>query len=198
MILFFATFSVCSFDVAQLRGTASAASAGVQDDSKAKEEVQKVERDWSAAMSRRDAGTLLALLSDDIRWVENGKVKRKAEIAEGFTKWPKTPPASQPCNEVIDHIDVQIFGDVALATGQYTGTCKKGDTEEKGRTIFADMLVKRQGRWQFVLMTNEPVPEQKGQNKQCNGGCVPNLSGSNWLQEPSPSAPVERDSRAKW
>jgi hypothetical protein len=51
MILFFATFSVCSFDVAQLRGTASAASAGVQDDSKAKEEVQKVERDWSAAMT---------------------------------------------------------------------------------------------------------------------------------------------------
>jgi uncharacterized protein (TIGR02246 family) len=162
-VLFLTTaLLVPQLSAASLRGEpASEPGDGVQDPGKAKEEVTQVEQDWAAAMSRRDAAALQTLLADDIRWVENGRVKQKAEIDLGFSKWPKTPAVARPCNEVIDQIDVQLFGEVAVATGQYTTTCKEGSKQEKGSTVFADVLVRRGGRWQFVLMTNDPVPDEK-------------------------------------
>jgi uncharacterized protein (TIGR02246 family) len=142
-----ATVLVATMFVSAVKDQQTAQASG------AMSEVAQLERDWAAAVSRGDAEALIQMLADDVRLVEPEGIVTKTDAAAGFRK----RFASSKCKEVIDRVDVHVFGDTAVATGEYSGVCVTAGKEEKtNTTTFGDVAVKRNGRWQFLLMTNTP------------------------------------------
>jgi uncharacterized protein (TIGR02246 family) len=142
-----ATVLVATMFVSAVKDQQTAQASG------AMSEVAQLERDWAAAVSRGDAEALIQMLADDVRLVEPEGIVTKTDAAAGFRK----RFASSNCKEVIDRVDVHVSGDTAVATGEYSGVCVNAGKEEKiNTTTFGDVAVKRNGRWQFLLMTNTP------------------------------------------
>src|SRR5262245_57313296 len=106
-------------------------------------EVAQLERDWAAAVSQGDAEALVKMLADDGRFIEPEGTLSGAEAAAGLRKRFASPP---PFKEVIDRVEVQVYGNTAVATGEYSLVRMKAGKEERGSpTTFDDVAVKRNG-----------------------------------------------------
>jgi hypothetical protein len=91
----------------------------------------------------RDAGTLDRILADDfVHPVAPGLFLSKTEHIDWFTK--HLPPASRKTR--LDHLRVRLYGDTAIVNGLVIAT--DGSGKEQDRSIFTDVFVYRDGRWQ--------------------------------------------------
>ena len=140
-----------------------AASSGQVDDATARQEVAQLERDWAAAMSRADSAALGRMLAEEVQSVgPAGQVVTRRELLDAVGKRAADlKAAGGTVTEAVDTVTVRRFGDVAVATGQYTSTYTAAGKQESGRSTFADVAVRRDGRWQFVLMTSTEVPAKR-------------------------------------
>ena len=104
--------------------------------------IRTLEEQWLHA---RDAATLDRILASDfIHPVAQGVFLTKAEHIDWYVKHP--PPLTRQTR--LDHLQVRIYRDTAIANGIVVAPDESG--KESDRSIFTDVFVFREGRWQAV------------------------------------------------
>jgi hypothetical protein len=101
-----------------------------------------LENRWLRA---RDAATLGSILAQDFEHpVSAGLFLTKAEHIDWFTK--HLPPPNRQAR--FDHLQVRVYGDTSIVNGMVIATDDAG--KELDRSVFTDVFVYRDGRWQAV------------------------------------------------
>jgi len=116
--------------------------------------ILQIERDWAAAMVKRDVPAVEKHLAKE--WVENadGEVMTRAQglaaIKSGAFKLESA---------TLRDLDVHVFGDVAIATmtADIKGTFMGKAMPPLQRST--DVFVKRDGRWQAVSTQNTTIKQ---------------------------------------
>jgi hypothetical protein len=134
-----------------------AASADPPDNARKIQDLTALEEAWLHA---RDAATLERILADDfVHPVPQGYFLTKGEHIEWFRKHP--PAAGR--QERFESLQIRILGlarEVGIATGIVLVTTPGGREE---RSVFTDVFVERDGRWQAVNAQENPVlPRSSG------------------------------------
>ena len=110
------------------------------------EAVKKISQDMGDAMVAADIDKLNQIFADD--WVTvgmSGKIITKEKLLENL-KSGKDKLVS--CK--LGPIDVQVFGDVAVAHGAVTEDRSVDGKDSGGEFVYMDLLKKREGKWVVV------------------------------------------------
>ena len=101
--------------------------------------VVSVEREWLAALS--DSATLERVLAPDFvhQLASGNEIGKRQHIA--FVVAHPLPNVRR----VFERLDVRLNGTTAIATGVV-----RAEADPPQRTVFTDVFVKRNGRWQAV------------------------------------------------
>ncbi len=106
--------------------------------------IEDSERQWAESVATNNAEVLERILADDFVWILDGRKLTKAEaIAEA-----KAGPGDFLSDQV-DEIGVRFYGNTAVAQGSETWT-KNNPAHPKGRFVWTDTWVYRNGKWQIV------------------------------------------------
>ncbi len=132
------------------RGQSNRESAsGVRSEAADRRALIALENEWIA--HEHDRAVLQRILADDFRHpVFTGDVLDKAQhIAWSATHVPPTTMSSR-----FERMGVRLFGDVGIVDGIVAATNAGKDA---GRTVFTDVFVFRNGRWQAVHAQEPPL-----------------------------------------
>lgn len=133
--------------------------------------VLEVMQQWLDALQTRDMKTLELILGEE--WTDNSRSGVVYTRADFFSQAPTktTPaagaalPAAHPSRR-FENIRVRMYGDVAVVTGTVGNAA--GDAEGSVKalpcTIFTDVLVWRDGRWQAVTSQETAIPGKASTN----------------------------------
>ena len=128
-----------------------------QDKSSGGDEIQikQLERAWNQAEANQEVKEVSSLLADTMVYTDySGTFMTKAE----YMKWIVEP--SQKADHLYDEgINVQVYGDAAVATGIYreSGT-SKGGKHYVIRSRFTDTWIKRDSVWRCVASHSTLIP----------------------------------------
>ena len=125
---------------------------------KAEQELLQIERDWCAAVMKKDANLLTRILADDYTSVgSRGSTSNKA----GDLASLKTETVTD-C--VDSNVKVRVYGDTAVVTGlgKRSGASKSGAYKDR-EMLWTDVFVKKDGRWQCVASQATVVAAQQKQ-----------------------------------
>ena len=104
--------------------------------------IRTLEEQW---LHERDAATLDHILASDfVHPVAQGVFLTKAQHIDWYVK--HLPPLTRKTR--FDHLQIRIYGDTAIANGIVIASNESG--KEIDRSIFTDVFVYREGRWQAV------------------------------------------------
>lgn len=146
---------VLSFASAAAAQTESA-TAGRTD---AEEYIRKSESDWAEAVATGDTSVIERILADDFGGVDpKGKFYGKAEMIADTRDAPKHFASNH-----LEDAKVKFYGNTAVAYGSESWVRKTG---ERGRFVWTDTWLLRDGRWQIVAAEDltapaTPTPEEK-------------------------------------
>lgn len=122
------------------------------DRAEAERYIVQSENEWAESVATNDASVVERILADDFVWVLDGKIYDKAQ-AVAFAK-------QGPGNFVSNHTDwvhVRFFGETAVAQGSETWE-KKAGKQLRGRFVWTDTWVRRNGIWQIVAAEDLVAP----------------------------------------
>ncbi len=152
-----ACFSACATSQEKAASsTASNAAAAASPSGNVEQEIKQLEQEeWVQADLKKDIAWYERHTADECISTSGrtGKVTNKAEdLADA------KDPASVVTSENIEVRQVQVYGDVAVATGKYAvkGKDKGGPFDRQG--LFTDVWVKRDGRWQVAASHSSLIP----------------------------------------
>ena len=102
--------------------------------------------DWNDAVVKADVGPIERILADDfLATLPDGRVMSKRqhieEVATGAYKVSEISTSTP---------DVRVFGDTAVVTFGEKETSRTGKDDTSGRSLWTEVFVKRDGRWQVV------------------------------------------------
>jgi ketosteroid isomerase-like protein len=118
-------------------------------------ELTQLIKDLNEAVVKADVPVLERLLHEDyVHHRPRGTVENRAQYLES-RKARRVDFESL----VSDEINVRLYGDTALVTGRSTakGKDQHGKMDEQRR--WTRVLVRRDGRWQFVHYQGTPIPK---------------------------------------
>jgi Domain of unknown function (DUF4440) len=119
-----------------------ATSARSQDTESDKKQLIVLEEEWLHA---RDAATLDRILATDfVHPVAAGIFLTKDQHIGWYVK--HLPPATRKTR--FDQLEVRLYVDTAIVNGIVIASDELG--KETGRSIFTDVFIRRDGRWQAV------------------------------------------------
>lgn len=122
-----------------------------------RQEIVALENQWNDA---KDAATLDRVLADDfVHPVYTGDIINKRQNIEWLMQHPR--PANRHAR--FARLDVRLFGDVAQAYGTLSVSDERG--KEISRSMFTDVFVYRDGRWQAVSAEETAVAKPNGAAK---------------------------------
>lgn len=118
-----------------------------------KQTILHLEEEWLHA---RDGATLDRILASDfVHPVPQGVFLTKAQHIDWYVH--HLPRLERKTS--LDHVQVRLYGETAIVNGLVIGSDEAG--KELDRTIFTDVFVYRDGRWQAVNgQENRVVPRQ--------------------------------------
>jgi hypothetical protein len=131
-----------SVAAAALAGTLAAASVPERSAAADRHAIVELENQW---LDAKDAATLNRVLAEDfVHPVYSGDIIDKKQNIDWLLKHPR--PANRHAH--FARLEVRLFGDV----GQAYGTVSVSDDSGKviSRSMFTDVFVYRDGRWQAV------------------------------------------------
>jgi len=117
------------------------------------EAVRKVERDMGDAMVAVDIDKLNQIFADD--WASigsSGRVITKERVLQDFKSGRDRLVSYQN-----GPIDVQVFGDIAVAHGGVAEQRIRDGKDDSGESVWMDLLEKRAGRWVVVRSAGASV-----------------------------------------
>jgi hypothetical protein len=117
-------------------------------------QITMLEQEWLHA---KDAATLDRILAPDfIHVLPMDHFLTKQEQIEWFEKHPKPPNRSAK----FDKLNIRFYGDAAVVNGSVIASDENG--KELERSMFTDVFIYRNGRWQAVNAQENVVnPEGK-------------------------------------
>lgn len=122
--------------------------------------VKQVEKNMGDAMIAGDVPRLSQLYADDFATLgSDGKVTTKHDLVTDFAsfhdklQWFENGP-----------IDVQVFGNVALAQGFVKEKRSQNGKDKSGQFLWQDLLQKREGKWVVWRSAGARVPEGQSQD----------------------------------
>jgi ketosteroid isomerase-like protein len=110
------------------------------------EAIRKLGQDMGDAMVAVDIDKLNQIFADD--WVtvgKSGKVITKEKVLDDFKSG-----RDKLVSYKLGPIDVQVFGDVAVAHGGVTEERIRDGKDVGGESVYMDLLKKREGKWVVV------------------------------------------------
>jgi ketosteroid isomerase-like protein len=108
--------------------------------------IKQISQDMGNAMVRVDIDKLNQIYADDFVTVgRSGKVITKADLLTNFQSFHDKLESFEN-----GPIDVQVFGNVAVANGSVTEKRIRDGKSADGVFLWMDLLEKRDGRWQVV------------------------------------------------
>lgn len=126
-------------------------------DERVEREILEVERGVMAAIEGKDAAALGRFLAEEfVHRTPGGEELRK----EAFLK----NVASMPFEILSVHgenLKVSGFGETAVLTGIQVASVRTGEGKEEGRGAFADVFVRRDGRWLLALAYSVELPGEE-------------------------------------
>jgi hypothetical protein len=124
-----------------------------RNDQKAAERyIVESERQWAESVATGDPSVVERILADDFLGVDpKGRLYDKAKMIAD-TRGASQYFASNHVNEV----KVRFYGDTAIAQGDETWERRSG---ERGRFVWTDTWIRRNGRWQMLAAEDLVAPE---------------------------------------
>jgi ketosteroid isomerase-like protein len=116
--------------------------------------VVALEKAWNQAYKLRDRRALLEILHDSMIVVDaDGSFQSRSMFLAGI----EAAPASDGQQSEPESISVQLFGDVAIATGVFRETGFKNGKAYLKRNRFIDTWVSKGDSWICVAATATPI-----------------------------------------
>jgi ketosteroid isomerase-like protein len=117
------------------------------------EAVRQLERDMGDAMVAVDIDKLDQIFADDWATIgSSGRIITKERVLQDFRSG-KDKLVSYESGP----IDVQVFGDVAVAHAGVTETRIRDGRDDSGESVWMDLLERRAGRWVVVRSASASV-----------------------------------------
>lgn len=111
----------------------------------ARQFIEESEKQWVASVVSGDPATLERIIADDVIDVDSeGNLADKATMLAQIKGAPKYFTSN-----TLDFVKVRFFGHTAVAQGSETWSGQNG-LPAKGRFVFTDTWVLRDGKWQVV------------------------------------------------
>jgi ketosteroid isomerase-like protein len=115
--------------------------------------IKQLEQDMGDAMVRLDVNRLNQIYADDFATVTiSGKVITKADLVKDFESFHDKLESFEN-----GAIDVQVFGNVAVANGSVSEKRIRDGKNVSGEFVWMDLLEKRDGRWQVLRSAGSKV-----------------------------------------
>ena len=115
--------------------------------------IVESERQWAESVATGDTSALDRILADDFVGVDpKGKSYKKAEMIAETRNAPKYFISNH-----LNEVKVRFYGDSAVAQGFETWERRSG---ERGRFVWTDTWVRRNGQWQIVAAEDLIAPEK--------------------------------------
>jgi ketosteroid isomerase-like protein len=128
-----------------------ASTTGPADQAEAERYIRKSEAEWAESVASGDATALEPILADDFVGVEtDGKIYNKSTALSDTRAGPKYFLSNH-----LDDVKVRFYGNTAVAQGSESLVRKSG---EKGRFVWTDTWVLRNGKWQIVAAEDLSAP----------------------------------------
>jgi len=122
------------------------------DRTRAETEIREIEGSWAQVAVSGDPAVIERIFADDFVGVApDGAHYTK----QGFIEDTKARPLGFTSIEV-NEMKVRFEGNVAVAQGHETFTRKDG---QRGRFVWTDVLVRRDGKWQLIAAQDAMVPD---------------------------------------
>ena len=126
-----------------------------RDQSEVERYIIESERQWAESVATGDASVVERILADDFVGVDpKGRLYDKATMVSDTHDAPNYF-VSNRANE----IKVRFYGDTAVAQGSETWERRTGDPL-RGRFVWTDTWLRRNGKWQIVAAEDLVAPEQ--------------------------------------
>jgi hypothetical protein len=131
------------------------ACAREQDHREAERYIIESEQGWAESVATGDSSVVERILADDFVGVDpQGRAYDKTKMVSETRDAPKYF-VSNHANE----IKVRFYGNTAVAHGDETWVRRSGDPL-RGRFVWTDTWVKRNGKWQIVAAEDLIAPEK--------------------------------------
>ena len=124
-------------------------STGILSAQSAEQSVRSLEEQWLANES--NPAVLESILADDfVHVLPVGFISKQEQL--GFVR-----SHPQPAGEIrrFEELKVRVYGDTAIATGIVEA--REGQGAQPRRTMFTDVFVRRNGKWQAVNAQELPL-----------------------------------------
>ncbi len=108
--------------------------------------IKQLEQDMGNAMVAADIGKLNQIYADDLATVgSSGKIVTKENLLRDFKSFHDKLESFE-----LGSMDVQVFGNVAVAHGSVTEKRTRDGKDTSGEFVWMDLLEKRAGKWVVV------------------------------------------------
>ena len=115
--------------------------------------IKQISQDMGDAMVRADIDRLNQIYADDFVTVgRSGKIITKADLLTNFKSFHDKLESFEN-----GPIDVQVFGNVAVAHGSVSEKRMRDDKNVSGDFVWMDLLEKRAGKWQVVRSAGSKI-----------------------------------------
>ncbi|HEY1770100.1 MAG TPA: nuclear transport factor 2 family protein [Chthoniobacterales bacterium] len=118
------------------------------------QQIRKIEQDWLEAIQKRDASYLEKIEAPDfiVTGPEGRTLNKSGDIKDttsGETNFEQM---------TIDHLNVRIHGDTAIANGVATVKARTKERDESGQFAWTDVFIRVHGEWKAVSAQVTPIP----------------------------------------
>jgi ketosteroid isomerase-like protein len=116
--------------------------------------VNAMEQSLALGLMKGDAAAIDGVLADDfVATLPDGSSATKAKLIDDLKSG-----AVKVQTIVLEPITVRVFGDTAIATYTQTEKSTYSGRDISARTMWTDVFVKRNGRWQMVAEHGNQPP----------------------------------------
>jgi Domain of unknown function (DUF4440) len=114
--------------------------------------IVESERQWADSVATGDPSTVERILSDDFLGVDpKGTLYDKAKMIADTRNAPQYFVSNR-----LNQVKVRFYRDTAIAQGDESWERRSG---ERGRFVWTDTWIRRNGRWQIVAAEDLIVPQ---------------------------------------
>jgi ketosteroid isomerase-like protein len=116
--------------------------------------IRESESQWAESVTNGDVSVVERILADDFLGVDpDGKLYEKAKMVSDMREAPK-----EFISNHLNDVKVRFFGDTAVAQGNEAWV-RRTVTPLRGRFVWTDTWLHRNGKWQIVASEDLIVPE---------------------------------------
>ena len=114
--------------------------------------IELSEQQWAEASMKRDSATVERILADDFVGLD--------PLGSFFGKAEELASVSKNVGDYVfaksNDVNIRVYGDAAVARGSESWEKRNG---ERGRYVWTDTWIRRNGKWQIVAAVDVKVPE---------------------------------------